>query len=74
MKCVGMQYLEAVRRLKQAGVKLSRTIHITFVPGSHILTVMLLCLLISAYVLTCPTPLFIKYVHKKLINKLILGA
>jgi aminoacylase len=33
MKCVGIQYLEAIRRLKKAGVKLSRTLHISFVPG-----------------------------------------
>ena len=33
MKCVGMWYLEAVRRLKVAGTSLLRTIHITFVPG-----------------------------------------
>lgn len=33
MKCVGMQYLEAIRRMKAAGKQLLRTIHITFVPG-----------------------------------------
>jgi len=33
MKCVGMWYLEAVRRLKGEGVALKRTLHITFVPG-----------------------------------------
>ncbi|KAF4524215.1 hypothetical protein B566_EDAN013335 [Ephemera danica] len=33
MKCVGIQYLEAVRRLRRAGVvALRRTVHITFVP------------------------------------------
>lgn len=33
MKCVGIQYLEAIRYLKEDGVKLKRTIHVTFVPG-----------------------------------------
>lgn len=33
MKCVGIQYLEAIRRLKESGVNLKRTLHISFVPG-----------------------------------------
>lgn len=33
MKCVGIQYLEAIRRLKNNGVKLKRTLHVSFVPG-----------------------------------------
>lgn len=34
MKCVGMQYLAAIRALKKDGVQqLNRTIHISFVPG-----------------------------------------
>ena len=32
-KCVGIQYLEAVRRLKISGRLLNRTIYITFMPG-----------------------------------------
>lgn len=36
MKCVGIQYLEAVRRLKSKGVRLRRTIHISFVPDEEI--------------------------------------
>lgn len=36
MKCVGMQYLEALRVLKAKGVKLQRTIHLTFVPDEEI--------------------------------------
>ncbi|XP_023727713.1 aminoacylase-1 isoform X2 [Cryptotermes secundus] len=36
MKCVGIQYLEAVRRLKSKGVQLKRTIHISFVPDEEI--------------------------------------
>lgn len=35
MKSVGMQYLEAINRLKSKGVLLKRTIHIIFVPGEH---------------------------------------
>lgn len=35
MKSVGMQYVEAARCLKQAGVRLSRTIHIVFGPGYY---------------------------------------
>ncbi|XP_041982810.1 aminoacylase-1A-like [Aricia agestis] len=36
MKCVGMQYLEAVRRLKAEGVKLKRTLHLSYVPDEEI--------------------------------------
>lgn len=35
MKCVGIQYLEAVERLMKGNHKLKRTIHISFVPGEH---------------------------------------
>lgn len=35
MKSVGIQYLEAIRRLKANGVALKRTIHISFVPGFY---------------------------------------
>ena len=34
MKCVGIQYLEAVRRLMSKGVQLRRTVHISFTPGN----------------------------------------
>ena len=33
MKCVTIQYLEAIRRLKKRGVITKRTIHLTFLPG-----------------------------------------
>ena len=33
MKCVGMQYLAAIRALKNQGIALKRTIHVVFVPG-----------------------------------------
>ncbi|XP_075970876.1 aminoacylase-1-like [Anticarsia gemmatalis] len=36
MKCIGMMHLEAVRRLKNAGVRLKRTVHISFVPDEEI--------------------------------------
>ncbi|XP_014256863.1 aminoacylase-1-like [Cimex lectularius] len=36
MKCVGIQYIEAVRRLKESGVRLRRTIHMSFVPDEEI--------------------------------------
>ncbi|XP_026315324.1 aminoacylase-1-like isoform X2 [Hyposmocoma kahamanoa] len=36
MKCVGMQYLEAIRKLKQRGVQLQRTVYICFVPDEEI--------------------------------------
>ncbi|XP_008336474.1 aminoacylase-1-like, partial [Cynoglossus semilaevis] len=32
MKCVTIQYIQAVRRLKEEGRKLMRTVHLTFVP------------------------------------------
>jgi aminoacylase len=35
VKCVGIQYLEAVRRLKRDGVTLKRTLHISFVPDEE---------------------------------------
>lgn len=36
MKCVGIQHLEAVRRLKASGRRFKRTIHLTFVPDEEI--------------------------------------
>lgn len=33
MKCVGMQYLAAIRALKKNSIKLRRTIHAVYVPG-----------------------------------------
>nr|CAD7395133.1 unnamed protein product [Timema poppensis] len=36
MKCVGIQYLEAIRKLKKEGVKLRRTVHISFMPDEEI--------------------------------------
>jgi len=36
MKCVGIQYLEAIRRLKKDGVTLRRTLHVSFVPDEEI--------------------------------------
>ncbi|XP_004529658.1 aminoacylase-1 [Ceratitis capitata] len=36
MKCVGMQYLAAIRALRKNGVTLKRTIHVIFVPDEEI--------------------------------------
>jgi len=36
MKCVGIQYVEAIRRLKKNGQHLQRTIHVTFVPEEEV--------------------------------------
>ncbi|XP_077982510.1 aminoacylase-1-like [Glandiceps talaboti] len=36
MKSVGIQYIEAIKRLKKQGVKLLRTIHMTFVPDEEV--------------------------------------
>jgi len=36
MKCVGIQYVEAVRRLKKNGQQLLRTVHIVFVPEEEV--------------------------------------
>lgn len=36
MKCVGIQYVESIRRLKQKGVKLKRTVHVVFGPDEEI--------------------------------------
>ncbi|KAI4503616.1 hypothetical protein M0802_001019 [Mischocyttarus mexicanus] len=36
MKCVGIQYLEAVRRMKISNQRFKRTIHISFVPDEEI--------------------------------------
>ncbi|XP_010588065.1 aminoacylase-1 isoform X1 [Loxodonta africana] len=36
MKCVSIQYLEAVRRLKAEGHRFPRTIHMTFVPDEEV--------------------------------------
>lgn len=35
MKCINIQYLEAIRRLKLNGVRLRRTVHISFVPDEE---------------------------------------
>ena len=51
MKCVGIQHIEAVRRLKEQGKKFKRTIHIVFVPDEEvcILTVMVFVKLKTAF-------------------------
>lgn len=36
MKSVGIQYIEAIRRLKEQGVKFRRTVHLSFVPDEEI--------------------------------------
>ncbi|XP_064633327.1 aminoacylase-1-like [Lineus longissimus] len=36
MKCVAIQYIEAVRKLKREGRRLRRTIHMTFVPDEEV--------------------------------------
>lgn len=36
MKCVGIQYLEAIREMKFKGERFKRTIHISFVPDEEI--------------------------------------
>jgi len=36
MKCVGIQHIEAVRRLKSSGKRFKRTIHLTFVPDEEL--------------------------------------
>ncbi|XP_047530872.1 aminoacylase-1-like [Vanessa atalanta] len=36
MKSVGIQYIEAIRRLKNNGIKLKRTVHLSFVPDEEI--------------------------------------
>ena len=38
MKCCGMWYLEAIRKLKLAGESLERTVHVVFVPGNKQIT------------------------------------
>lgn len=35
MKCVGMQYLEAIRKLKASGFEPTRTIYLSFVPDEE---------------------------------------
>lgn len=36
MKCVGVQYLGAIRALKRNGIQLKRTVHVMFVPDEEI--------------------------------------
>ncbi|KAL0880388.1 hypothetical protein ABMA27_002825 [Loxostege sticticalis] len=36
MKSVAVQYIEAVRRLKEKGIRLKRTVHLSFVPDEEI--------------------------------------
>ena len=33
MKCVGVQYVEAMKEFKRKKIQLKRTVHICFVPG-----------------------------------------
>ena len=41
MKCVGIQHIEAVRRLKEAGETFRRTIHLVFVPEEEVSSALL---------------------------------
>lgn len=36
MKCVGMQYLEAIRKLKASGFQPLRSVYLSFVPDEEI--------------------------------------
>lgn len=36
MKCVGLQYLAAIRALRKSKIQFKRTIHITFVPEEEV--------------------------------------
>lgn len=36
MKCVGIQYLEAIRRLKASGFEPKRSVYLSFVPDEEI--------------------------------------
>lgn len=36
MKCVGLQYLEAIRRLKTSGFVPTRSVYLSFVPDEEI--------------------------------------
>ena len=45
MKCVGIQHIEAVRRLKEQGKKFKRTIHLVFVPEEEVCLLYLLSFL-----------------------------
>lgn len=36
MKSVGMQYLGAIKMLKDQGIRLKRTVHIIYVPGNFV--------------------------------------
>ncbi|XP_048518892.1 aminoacylase-1 isoform X1 [Dendroctonus ponderosae] len=36
MKCVGIQYLEAIRRMRLAGATVRRTVHVAFMPDEEI--------------------------------------
>lgn len=36
MKSVGMQYLGAIKTLKDQGIRLKRTVHVVYVPGNCI--------------------------------------
>ena len=42
MKCVGIQHIEAVRRLKEQGKTFKRTIHLVFVPEEEVRLVYLI--------------------------------
>jgi len=52
MKCVGIQYLEAVRQLMSKGVQLRRTVHISFVPGNYLMVFGMLLYLVKNNMVT----------------------
>ena len=57
MKCVTIQYLEAIRRLKNRGVTPKRTIHLTFMPGQVITCILLIIfqtiIIVPKYLFAC---------------------
>ena len=60
MKCVGIQHVEAMRELSEKGIKLLRTVHISFVPDEEIggmFYILLLWYFIALYTYLC----FIQY-------------
>jgi len=40
MKCVGIQYIEAIRKYLKNKLVFDRTIHMSFVPGLYLLSIM----------------------------------
>lgn len=64
MKCVGIQYMEALKELKKKGHKFLRTIYLSFVPG-QLSPLLIDCLSFFFFVSSSyPSQMLFEYAHR----------